>query len=599
MRAETSSVRDLPEMHLMGHTCATLNGELVFVWGGTNEKVAYLTTKNTHLWIYDTLTGYWRKRHCSGECPPYLSCSTSSLIGQKMYVFGGYWTVQDDWLNCLYCLNLETFEWTDLGSRATGVPTKPIRSDKCVSWTYNKRFYVFGGYGWSQTEHYVQLLDIQKDFQLTPDERWPKFGWNNQLVEYNPLDKTWRWPTYAGKCPSARAAHSGALLGNKYYIFGGRDSYERLNDLYSLDMDKLEWTHITNFKLDSASMLGMELASTSRARPISHLLDSGEASENESDDLQVDEQVAAEERHRLQVNDILEEMRQDNSVLDVEDDLSPTPSSSTIRPQSRPHINTYEALEEENGSEDDDNDDEPIEPPHPSLLIERLSMSSSHQSDIEDNMETQQCFSDCTIDQSEHYRRDQPTYSRASSADNRQEDEVVEDDTQRSPSSNGRPAEEKADSSNIQIVPKAPARPAGRSFTSFSAISEKQIILFGGIDSDDQKLDDCWLYDVEQNNWNQVELRNKRPRLWHTGARSRYNEVIIIGGASTDKICDYCSEVVTLSIEPKPLKKIALDAVSRSLRMRSIARVHGLPSTIYKQIKLRKQAIVLTMRGNQ
>lgn len=592
----------------MGHTCATLNGELVFVWGGTNEKVAYNATKNTHIWIYDTLTGYWRKRYCSGECPPYLSCSTSSLIGQKMYVFGGYWTVQDDWLNCLYCLNLETFDWVDLGSRASGEPTTPIRSDKCVSWAYNRRFYVFGGYGWSQTEHYVQLLDIQKDFQLTPDERWPKFGWNNQLVEYNPIDNTWRWPTYVGKCPSARAAHSGALLGNKFYIFGGRDSHERLNDLYSLDMDKLVWTHITNFSTDSTSMLGLEMVTpASRRQPLSHLLESRSEFGDDieaSNEVQVDdEQAAAEERHRLQVNDILEEIRQDNSVLDVEDDLSPTPSSSTMRPQSRPYINTCEVVEEEENVFEDEDNDEYVEPPHPSLLIERLSMSSSHQSDIEDNIEAQQCFSECananSQGQSDQYRREhEQTYSRASSAEVRQEGEVGLEASQQNISTSGESPDANDEIGNNHTILKAPLRPAGRSFTSFTAASDKQILLFGGIDSNDQKLDDCWLYDVEKNSWSQVELRNKRPRLWHTGARSRYNEVIIIGGASTDKICDYCPDVVTLSIEPKSLKKISLDAVSRSVRMRTIASVQGLPSTIYKQIKLRKQAIVLTMRGN-
>jgi N-acetylneuraminic acid mutarotase len=441
-----SSVAELPDLHLMGHTCANLNGDLIFVWGGTNDSVAFSSQPNTDLWIYETLTGYWRHRKCSGDCPPYLSSCSSALIGQKMYIFGGHCTAQDNWLNCLYCLDLDTFVWRDLGSQARAEPTKPIRSDKNVAWSYNNKMYVFGGYGWSQVEHYLELTDCQADLQLVPDIRWPKFGWNNQLVEYDPADGTWRWPSYKGKCPSARAAHSGALMGDKYFVFGGRDSHERLNDLYTFDMKSFEWQRIAVF---SSTNFGLPLINDRQLTPrrqLSHLLESNET-----------------------------------------------------------------------GTDHTDNAAGPVQ----QASVDRVGGTTST----------------------------------------------------------------------------TPSLPAGRSFCSLIPISNEHMLLFGGVDSNDRNLDDCWIFNINTNQWTQItDFKHKRSRLWHTGAKTKQNEIVIMGGSSSEKIDEYCTDVFVMSFEPKSLKRLSLDAVSRSIRMKTIQRTKDLPSTLVKLIKLRKQALSLTMR---
>lgn len=244
MRIETSSISTLSEMHRIGHTCANLYGDSLIIWGGVNKRVAYLTSPNPYLWIYDTSTGLFKSTICTGECPPYLCGATSSLIGEKMYIFGGQSIANNDWTNSMYCLDLDTCVWQDLGSHARAEPSKPICSDKGTSWSFNGRLFMFGGYGNLHIEHFSQLLDKQQDLQIVPDQRCPQYGWNNQLVEFNPNNNTWYWPTYSGKAPSARAAHSGALIGSEYYIFGGRGRQGRMNDLYILNMNTLQWNSV-------------------------------------------------------------------------------------------------------------------------------------------------------------------------------------------------------------------------------------------------------------------------------------------------------------------------------------------------------------------
>lgn len=651
MRAETSSVAELPEMHLMGHTCTNLNGDLMFVWGGTNENVAYSRAPNTDLWIYETLTGYWRHRKCSGECPPYLSSCSSALIGQKMYIFGGHSTAQDNWLNCLYCLDLDTFVWRDLGASARGEPTKPIRSDKNVAWSYGNRMYVFGGYGWSQVEHYLELTDCQADLQLVPDFRWPKFGWNNQLVEYNPSDKTWRWPRYRGKCPTARAAHSGALMGNKYFVFGGRDSHERLNDLYTLDMESLEWQRVAVFS--SASSRSPSISDrqlTSRRRAIGHLLagsnehvlaedaqERHEAAhdENNNDDDDDDEHndEAAAESHRQLVEEMYDVVMEEDDCWDS----SPS-SSSTCAQQVWEQANISG---EQNGqvapeANANDEDEEDFEYPHPSHLLERWSLSSRNPLDsdqgelnppVNDQTDNGNNDSECLYEtlQNQHQQdqeqnfmpitdrtQERPALATNNPANNMQvsdQNQVAGDNEtgqrnqgqqvaqanqdQQAPDRDELPGPNAADDG----LERAESLPAGRSFCSLTPISHEHMLLFGGVDSQDKNLDDCWIFNINTNLWTQItDYKHKRSRLWHTGAKTRQNEVVIMGGSSSEKIDEFCSDVFVMSFEPKSLKRLALDIVSRSVRMKTIQRTRGIPSTLVKLIKLRKQAMALTMR---
>ena len=64
------------------------------------------------------------------------------------------------------------------------------------------------------------------------------------LVCFDPDTKEWAWPTCTGATPSPRAAHSVFVHEDKAYVFGGRLLSKRLNDMYSLDLNTFNWSHV-------------------------------------------------------------------------------------------------------------------------------------------------------------------------------------------------------------------------------------------------------------------------------------------------------------------------------------------------------------------
>lgn len=596
MRFETSNIKSLPDTNRMGHTCTNLNGELFFIWGGADDSLASTSRANSQLWIYETLTGYWRRRECTGECPPYLSGATSCLIGGKMYTFGGHSVAQDNWLNNLYCLDLDSFVWTDLSSRSKADPSKPIRCDKSSSWSFNGRVYIFGGYGWAQTEHLLQLLDKQKDLQLTPDNRWPKFGWNNQLVEFNPRDNTWRWPSYSGKCPSARAAHSGDIMQNKYYLFGGRNSQERLNDLYVFDMDSFEWTQIAVVEMPVGASFTSFLQSSNQVSQI-----------GDNQALEMDGQVNNHEA------DTYSDIEEDQSIIEIDldddrenpfvDDLDNLPRLTSDKTSL---INNNSRVEDGNEMHSDDSNLSAPEVAHnSSCTVHRWSIDSHDRSNQTISSEdcncsnnqileiTQSAAQDESNQPIEHMTNQQPEIRNAN-----HDNYMIELEDEQIDVEGGIQIVE-LDEPDVENQSQTPVLPEGRSFSSFTPISATDIMLYGGISSQDIVLDDCWIFNVVQNRWTQVELKHKLPRLWHSAARTRNNELVIIGGSCSIKVDEFCSDVLAISLEPKSLKRLALDTVARSIRIKTMKLCKGLPSTIEKLIRLRKQAIALTMRRTQ
>lgn len=141
------------------------------------------------------------------------------------------------------------------------------------------------------------------------------------------------------------------------------------------------------------------------------------------------------------------------------------------------------------------------------------------------------------------------------------------------------------------------ATPPSRSFSSFIPIDNQKILLYGGVSSQNENLADCWLLDIKHNSWTQIDVKDNLPRLWHTGSYTKNREVIIIGGTSSDRPEEFCPEVITIALEPKSLKRLALDSVSSSVKLRTISKIRGIPVGLKELIKLRKRAMLQSLKG--
>ncbi len=66
--------------------------------------------------------------------------------------------------------------------------------------------------------------------------------------------------------------------------------------------------------------------------------------------------------------------------------------------------------------------------------------------------------------------------------------------------------------------------PIGRSWHSFTPLSDNIIVLYGGFSQDNKPLNDCWILNVKTQTWAEIELPFDKPRLWHTAILSPFGE---------------------------------------------------------------------------
>lgn len=197
-----------------------------------------------------------------------IACRDGRLV---FYLFGGFepdaWLLRDassndrrryDRVNHIYALDLSRMSWLPelaavsaidesddspagkqrVAQRRRRLPSPRDKHNMCL---YGERMYVFGGYG----PNIMQYLHEQGNWDASGDQNGgldDMLGWNNQVLELDLRALSWRNPRTSGSIPSSRAASASCLVGNQWFIFGGRHMDARLNDLHYLNLDTFVWT---------------------------------------------------------------------------------------------------------------------------------------------------------------------------------------------------------------------------------------------------------------------------------------------------------------------------------------------------------------------
>ncbi|XP_047994369.1 kelch domain-containing protein 3-like [Leguminivora glycinivorella] len=214
---------DVVPFQRYGHTTVAY-GEKVFMWGGRNNALAC-----DILTVFDTRTLEWSTPTVSGMIPFAKDGHSACIINNKMYIFGGFEYLTDQYSQEVHCLNLDTFKWQLV--EAKGTP--PSHRDFHTAVAHGDRMYVFGGRGDlnspynSQEEIYcshIYYLD-------TTTDTWVSLNNRNQ--------KNW---------PCGRRSHSAWIHDDHMYIFGGYNGNTKMhfNDLfrYSIKNNYWELVHV-------------------------------------------------------------------------------------------------------------------------------------------------------------------------------------------------------------------------------------------------------------------------------------------------------------------------------------------------------------------
>ncbi|GFN85597.1 kelch domain-containing protein 2-like [Plakobranchus ocellatus] len=229
---ESLNMDDIYCSERVGHMASCIMGELL-VWGGfQDQSIGSGYCLNTSLWNYNMDMDRWFRYKPFGTAPPPMSGACCAVVWPFWYIFCGHGNAGQ--VNNIYRLNLLTCTWETVMPEGNIVSPR----DKLVSWVFEDRIYIFGGYGPCPYEY---LWDKEED--IFTKEAWSEEkGWNNQIAAFHLHAQCWQHVNTKGPKPLARAAHTAVRVGNAVYVFGGRHKGQRMGDLHCLNLLDFSWS---------------------------------------------------------------------------------------------------------------------------------------------------------------------------------------------------------------------------------------------------------------------------------------------------------------------------------------------------------------------
>jgi len=138
--------------------------------------------------------------------------------------------------------------------------------------------------------------------------------------------------------------------------------------------------------------------------------------------------------------------------------------------------------------------------------------------------------------------------------------------------------------------------PIGRSWHTFTSLSNNNFLLYGGYSTDDRPLSDCWVFSfnpVDHNRSRWIRMRHFEDpidgvRFWHAAVRDESEDsVLVIGGYSThtnvsDPETKHPDVILRLDLTPPTLFTLALDASCQVMENRKFT--SQVPRTVAQAI---------------
>ncbi|KAJ7675669.1 hypothetical protein DFH06DRAFT_1466493 [Mycena polygramma] len=199
--------------------------------------------------IYD-LTTFCRKT--TGDVPAKLVGASTTVVGSKMYLFGGRLVTERRMVADLYCFDLETYNWEKIAPfPEDDVPR--ARYFHSVD-TWNNQLIVFGG------------MSNEPD-SPNPDELCVL----NDVRFFDIASRHWlppsRLATPENLMPRARYAQLSSVTGDRLFIIGGQDFYNTwLDDVCVYDLLAKTWSERRDYPRHCGSYRSVAVSSSQCVR---------------------------------------------------------------------------------------------------------------------------------------------------------------------------------------------------------------------------------------------------------------------------------------------------------------------------------------------
>ena len=222
------------------------------------------------IWIYNINSKKWKKHTIGGVRPQPTFSASATIVGSDVYMFGGMMISHGDETlersNELWKLSRtgnSTFSWSMVTIRSETNNASP-RLDHS-SWEWNNKLYVFGGFGcvadqWLQSKGDFKMLSTKED------------GYNNQMLEFDPnrAPHQWEKKECLGTVPKHRAGSAVAKSSDRLWLCGGWNNNECFDDMFWPDMNSWQWTRVQPTSASPGFMRGHSLTMISPSHLVMH-----------------------------------------------------------------------------------------------------------------------------------------------------------------------------------------------------------------------------------------------------------------------------------------------------------------------------------------
>jgi len=207
-----------------GHTVVA-RGDTCYLFGGRNDEAAC-----NHLFTFCTNTYQWTKPGVEGDIPGERDGHSAAIIGNYMYVFGGYEEIIERFGQDVYRLDLSSYAWKLLSF--AGEP--PVHRDFHTATAIGQLMIIYGGRSDLTGGQWQPAVNMGPDY------------YSNKVSYFDTVTSTWHSPAIHQPLPSGRRSHSAINLEGKMLIFGGYNgrTKEHKDDLWLLDTESWSWMQV-------------------------------------------------------------------------------------------------------------------------------------------------------------------------------------------------------------------------------------------------------------------------------------------------------------------------------------------------------------------
>eukprot|EP01116_Phalansterium_solitarium_P005530 TRINITY_DN1726_c0_g1_i1.p1 TRINITY_DN1726_c0_g1~~TRINITY_DN1726_c0_g1_i1.p1 ORF type:complete len:380 (+),score=119.82 TRINITY_DN1726_c0_g1_i1:123-1262(+) len=219
------------------HSLVSLPDGSLLLFGGARLTATGREETNA-LWSWQPDNGWSEVRpKTDSNLPPARACAASCALGDRLFVFGGL-SSNSGWLGDLAVFDSQSQTWTVHSTPSDSV-WPPARDKAAMCAVGPNRAMLFGGFGPKDSD---SSGDDDDEMGSDDDEDGAEFGWFNDVHFLDTDTATWSRPTVTGTPPTPRAAFGMCSIGSKVYVFGGRDTMQRVNDVHVFDVDTCSWS---------------------------------------------------------------------------------------------------------------------------------------------------------------------------------------------------------------------------------------------------------------------------------------------------------------------------------------------------------------------